>query len=261
MSATDANLDVADEACAPATGYLVETQKPLQALIFLLPLITLYEVGLIRYGTDETAQVELDIFARRILEVFLAWFGIGGVALPGIIVVVVLLCMHLVRRDPWHIVPRHYLFMAAESLALALPMFVLSLVLFRSPPVAQVMTETGPDALYNVPLVGRLLFNLGAGIYEELVFRLIALALLHWLLVDVFKMEHLYGSIVAISVSALAFAAYHLNLGQPEVIDWLTLGFRTVAGLYFAAIYLMRGFGVVVGTHATYDVLVELFRA
>jgi len=262
LSDTDPKMDTHDGGEAPAQpfGYLIETQKPLQALIFLLPLIGLYEAGLIRYGYDASHQVQLDIFARRMLEVFLTWFGIGGIALPGIIVITVLLSMHLVRGDPWRFVPRHYLFMAAESLALAMPLFVLSLVLFRAPQAAQSMVAAAPDALNDVPLMGRLVFNLGAGIYEEMVFRLVALAVLHFCLVDVVGLRERTGAILAIFISALAFAFYHFNPAQTPSIDTLTLAFRTVAGLYFASLYLVRGFGIVVGTHAIYDVLVELFQ-
>jgi hypothetical protein len=32
--------------------------------------------------------------------------------------------------------------------------------------------------------------------------------------------------------------------------------FRTVAGLYFTLLFVLRGFGVAVGAHAGYDVLV-----
>ena len=35
--------------------------------------------------------------------------------------------------------------------------------------------------------------------------------------------------------------------------------FRTLAGLYFAWLYCVRGFGIAVGAHAGYDVLVGLF--
>jgi hypothetical protein len=32
--------------------------------------------------------------------------------------------------------------------------------------------------------------------------------------------------------------------------------FLTAAGLYFGMLYILRGFGITVGTHALYDVLV-----
>ena len=50
--------------------------------------------------------------------------------------------------------------------------------------------------------------------------------------------------------SAIAFAVYH----QPtHPTEWATY---TLSGVYLGTVYVMRGFGIVVGTHALYDVLV-----
>ena len=106
--------------------------------------------------------------------------------------------------------------------------------------------------------LGDVLLSMGAGIYEELLFRLIGIAMLHMILVDLLALPEHWGAIGAVIGSAIGFAMYHF----PSFTDVrLGLGlFYTVAGVYFALIYVTRGFGIVVGTHALYDVLVVTLR-
>jgi hypothetical protein len=37
--------------------------------------------------------------------------------------------------------------------------------------------------------------------------------------------------------------------------------FRTIGGLFFSALYVLRGFGITAWTHALYDILVLVVRA
>jgi len=59
-------------------------------------------------------------------------------------------------------------------------------------------------------------------------------------------------------LSSLAFAgAHHLGpLGEP--FQWYAFLFRASAGIFFAALFVYRGFGIAAGTHAAYDMLVGL---
>ena len=103
-------------------------------------------------------------------------------------------------------------------------------------------------------------FSIGAGIYEELVFRLLGIVAVHALLADVFRVKHKPAAAVAVAVSAVAFALYH-PFDTYNPLQWTSrdighFAFYTLAGLYFAAIYVYRGFGIVAATHAIYDVLV-----
>jgi membrane protease YdiL (CAAX protease family) len=59
-------------------------------------------------------------------------------------------------------------------------------------------------------------------------------------------------------ISSLAFALYHY-LGN-EAFSWRSLVFRTVAGVYFAGLFLLRGFGVTAFSHSCYDIFVISLR-
>jgi len=239
---------------ALALRYFENTLRPLQSAFFLLPLIVIYEVGLVRYGTVAIDRTARDIYARRLLYDFFEWFGISGYYLPGLVVMVVLVSMHFAHRDSWRFEPRHYIYMGAESIALALPLFVFSLVLFRGGRVSSA------GDMHTLLWQGQLVFSIGAGIYEELLFRLICLAVLHGLFADVFGLTSWVSAVLSIALSAIAFALYHFNFTEQNPFVWSLFLFYTLAGIYFAGIYLARGFGVAAASHAMYDVLVVLFQ-
>ena len=84
----------------------------------------------------------------------------------------------------------------------------------------------------------------------------ILIALVHFLLVDLARLRSTTGGLIAVLVSAVAFAMYHdVNLPGGG-LDWRLAGFYSVAGLYFAMLFVVRGFGVVVAVHALYDIIV-----
>ena len=234
--------------------YFLRSQQPLQALIFLLPLIVLYELGALFYATPVTGR---RLSARSYMQDFLELFGAVGDYLPGLAVVVVLLAWHVAQRDRWRFQPWLYPGMLLESAALAVPLLVFGVltgpqraaaVLAAPPPLA------GSVDLGSMPWQAALVFSIGAGIYEELVFRLAAIALVHLLLVDVLEIPERRGAVLAVLASALLFAGYHFTEDNP--FTWPRFVFYFAAGLYFAVIYVLRGFGIVAAAHAFYDIMI-----
>jgi membrane protease YdiL (CAAX protease family) len=147
--------------------------------------------------------------------------------------------------------------MGLESLLLSIPLFVLMLVGWGA---LRQMGLQGPDAAGGGTLdwPAQMVYSVGAGIYEELLFRLIAIALIHMFLVDALALPQQTGAFGAIAVSATFFALYHFSPRNP--FDFTRFVFYSAAGVYFAAIYLLRGFGIVAGTHAMYDILVVVLQ-
>jgi membrane protease YdiL (CAAX protease family) len=110
-------------------------------------------------------------------------------------------------------------------------------------------------------LLANIVTGIGAGIYEELVFRLILICLLIMLFQDAFKLSHENAIVLSIMISAALFSAHHhidFLSGQPNANDPFDLSefvFRTIAGIYFAILYAIRGFGITAGTHAFYNII------
>ncbi|HEY5504035.1 MAG TPA: hypothetical protein VIK28_02670, partial [Sedimentisphaerales bacterium] len=67
--------------------------------------------------------------------------------------------------------------------------------------------------------------------------------------------------------SAGLFGAHHHidfltgRANQGDLFDWAKFAFRTTAGVYFAALFAIRGFGITAGTHAFYDIIATLINA
>ena len=157
----------------------------------------------------------------------------------------ILLCWHLARRDKWHVNFGTLIGMTAESVLLALPLLALSREIARYVPLAM-LRASRQDVV---------IMSLGAGVYEELVFRLVLFTLLSLLLKDVIQARGWTVNLGIVLLSALAFSCYHY-LSPLEHFQWRSFAFRTLAGIYFGMLFLFRGFGITAATHASYDILI-----
>jgi len=233
------------------------SKRPLQILTFLLPLILLYELSLVMLLRSEHGVLTNN--AHKTLLKFFAAFGVApnsGFYLGGIAVVVVLLVWHILNRDEWTVDYRAAGLMALESLALTLPLLVLGQLITRLLAVSWLVADTGvTTSLNELGALSKFAISVGAGLYEELMFRMLLIAVVHTLLVDVGKATHQMGAIIAVFVSAAAFTAYHPLTTETGSLSAQKVAFYFVAGLYFGAVYVMRGFGIVVAVHALYDII------
>jgi membrane protease YdiL (CAAX protease family) len=97
----------------------------------------------------------------------------------------------------------------------------------------------------------------GAGIYEEIVFRLILMTAINWLLLVVWTPDA-WAKFIAIVASALVFSFAHHIGPYGEDFEKRVFIFRLMAGMYFALLFQWRGFGITAGAHACYDVMVGI---
>jgi membrane protease YdiL (CAAX protease family) len=118
----------------------------------------------------------------------------------------------------------------------------------------------GSGMIASQGIVTRAVMSIGAGVYEETVFRLLLLGGVAWALERGLGLARWVAVGVAFVVSSLLFSAMH---HIPPYGDPLHLGvftFRFLAGLCFAALFWFRGFAVAVYAHALYDLYVLLVR-
>jgi hypothetical protein len=99
--------------------------------------------------------------------------------------------------------------------------------------------------------------SLGAGFYEELMFRVLLFG------GGVLFVRLVFGGIVKFVVvcfwallTAAIFSAWHYIGPHGDPWDVRTFVFRWVCGLVFTFIYAFRGFAPAVWTHALYDIWV-----
>jgi len=245
---------------AAGTSYWATSRRPLQILVFLLPLVVLYELGLALLLRSESGIITNK--AHESLLRFFDAFGINassGLFLGGLAIVIVLLVWHLLVREPWKVDLAAAGLMALESLVLVAPLLVIGRIVSQVAGLAGVaaaLPSTAPGvALSDLDPWSEVAISVGAGLYEELLFRMMLIAALHTLLVDVGKASHRVGTGIALVVSSAAFAAYHPLADATGGFSFSRLIFYFLAGLYFGAVYIVRGFGVVVAVHAFYDIL------
>jgi membrane protease YdiL (CAAX protease family) len=95
----------------------------------------------------------------------------------------------------------------------------------------------------------------GAGIYEEVLFRLALLPPLTALLRQPASLRK-WATPLAVAMTSLLFSAAHHAGPAGEPFDWFRFTYRTLAGGVFAALFVLRGFGITAASHALYDLLV-----
>jgi membrane protease YdiL (CAAX protease family) len=257
-------------------SYLERTSRPVYAIVFLLPFIIFYELGTIFINTDVLSQTEIRVVAFVWLQELLRYLGFGGKflwAAPALLVIVILLAYQLVSGKRWWVSFTDIIPMTLECILLAIPLIVLSLFLHSSSVASnsssQYVSAASRLAAVTQPapsLLADIVTGIGAGIYEELLFRLILICVLLLLFQDVFGLGKNNSIVLAVLVSAALFGAHHhldFLTGRPnqaDFFDWPKFIFRTMAGVYFAALFAIRGFGITAGTHAFYDIIATLIN-
>jgi hypothetical protein len=106
--------------------------------------------------------------------------------------------------------------------------------------------------------------SIEAGVFEEIVFRLCLVGILFWAGLQLFNGRRDRAAVFAVVLGAVIFALCHV--ARPDAAHLASARGRLhalfffVSGLYFSALFTMRGLGVAVYTHVLYDVAVLIAR-
>jgi hypothetical protein len=220
--------------------YVRQTQRPLSSLAFVLLPLLIYQLGTLYYGTD--------LLAPRDLAKLLRYFGATASYLPPLLILVELVLLHVLHRHPWKLRPVYLAGMLAESVAWTVPLFSLNYLTSRFL-AAGAASQPRNAAQF-------LLRALGAGIYEEFIFRLMFISLLLLILVDLIGLRRDLAGVIAVALGAVLFSLYHLTgaeLRGAAPFPWDDAIFRGLAGAYLGGLFVGRGFGIAVGTHAWWN--------
>ncbi len=236
--------------------YFSLTRTHSYSLLFALPLLLLYEAGAVYISRVEGSQLRNG--ADVLLQTLLAIGGIQGtmaLALAALAAGCILIVLERRRRKvPLRVVP--FFAMAAESLLYAA---ALGIVVGSA---THWLLHGLPLALAQSPIASlspaeALVLSLGAGLYEELLFRVIVVGGLFAALRGSGLTTGQAGTLSVLAASVI-FAGFHYvgPFGDPwELSSFL---FRFLAGVLFSVLFLLRGFGITAWTHALYDVMVIL---
>lgn len=233
------------------------SRAPRYSLLFALPLLVCYEAAAFLLSGDAIAGVRngADVLLKSL---FVAFGGQRGLLAFDLLLVAVgaVLILRDRHRNPAPMRGRIFVGMLAESavggLVFGAVAGLLTALLLQGVPRLMV----GPVAALSVPT--QLTVALGAGIYEELLFRVLLVGGLAFFGRRVLGWHPVTAGIVAAVLGATIFSAFHYvgPYGDPFALH--SFIFRLIAGLLFSAMYLVRGFGITAWTHALYDVFLIL---
>jgi hypothetical protein len=112
--------------------------------------------------------------------------------------------------------------------------------------------------LTAMPWPTRLMLSLGAGLYEELFFRVVLVTGLAAGARVLLGASRKVAGIFAAVIGAFIFSAFHYIGPYGDQLQLQSFVFRMLSGLAFSGLYLLRGFGITAWTHALYDAFLLL---
>lgn len=228
----------------------------LTSLVLVFPLFLIYQVGVLFTLPLLNGADFLTVFLFRNLglstSAYLGYTAIVAAAFAASVVV-------LRRRQQFDpgLVWRVFIESGIYALTMgSLIVFVMTRVFGISPR----LSGGGVGGIATQGFGTRIVMSLGAGVYEETVFRLGLMAGLTALLERGIGLRRWVAVTLGLVSSSLLFSAMHHipPYGDPFTIGVFT--FRVLAGACFGLLFWFRGFAVAVYTHALYDLYVLVVR-
>ena len=223
------------------------------SLLFALPLLLAYEVtaAVLGHGEPQAIRNGADVLLK---SVFITLLGARGPLVFGALLIGVSLWLVVrdMRAHGPRLSPRIFAGMMAESmvLALAFGVVVASITTRVLAPFAAVVQAP----MEQLDTATQLMVSLGAGLYEELLFRVLLVGAIAAFGTRALGWRPVTAGAVAVGVGALIFSAFHYIGPFGDRLEAGSFTFRLIAGIFFSALFVTRGFGITAWTHALYDV-------
>lgn len=228
-----------------ALTYFRESRDFATGFLLIVPLLLGYEIGIV------LLRSEVINWAHGIIRLVFHMLGWAEpVLFAGIVAMLVVVA--LARAERLRIDAELFGLMLAESVLYACALGLVCTAVTRR--LVVMGTSCGSTLAHDLVL------SVGAGVYEELLFRVVLLGAVYYGLKRWTKVKPGAAMFVAIVGSSLVFSLCHHVGPYGEPWEAWRLVYRFVMGVAFAAIYIYRGIGIVVYTHALYDVFVSLSR-
>lgn len=226
--------------------YVRLSRTPWYSLVFILPLVVLYELlaVMVNWGSAVEWRNAADVVLRQLLEIF-------GLSTPYILGTVALL--GLLAAWSW----QHRIYGSTTVSGTILVGMLLesclwaALLLVALTATSRFLMLSTADSVLMTAFLA-----VGAGIYEEGLFRLIMISGLLFFFRRVLVWHSVPARGIAVAVAAVLFALFHHIGPAAEPFDWNSFGYRSVAGVLLGTLYMVRGFGITAYAHTIYDLLV-----
>ena len=227
------------------------------SILFALPLLLGYEV--LAAALARPGKPELRNGADALLRAaFTAVAGRrGSLVFIGVIVVVgIALVLRDLRQSRDRLRPGIFAGMLGESVLLASVFGIVVGVTTAKLLGSLHALSLGP--IDQTTWSTRMMLSLGAGLYEELFFRVLLVTGIAAGARIILGLGAKASGVIAASAGALIFSAFHYIGPYGDKLELQSFVFRALSGLAFSGLYLMRGFGITAWTHALYDAFLLL---
>lgn len=212
-----------------------------------LPIFVLYHLGVMFLPVRNAADVVTQELVALAHNDRIAYAGLTVGA--GALFVAVLLMLGRGQSLRW----QSFAWLAAEGVAYAIAMRLVANAV-----IGELFLAAGIEGSFT-----GFVMSLGAGLYEEIAFRVVlfglGLSCLRVLFRPATRWRRVLLGLGWAVVCAVIFSAWHHVGTLGDAFDARVFVFRTVCALVFTLIYLTRGFAPVVWTHVIYDVWVLAF--
>lgn len=240
------------ETASSVKSYFRNTHTLLYSYLISLPLLLLYEILIFvaQPDADQVVRISVDVWIKTLFS----YFGQDVMSITLILVALLGIFVLYRERNKLQTLKAGYFF----TMLLEASVYAFFLALIITSTVSTLLQIAAPDTVASLSTLQQLALSLGAGLYEELFFRVILVSLLLFGL-KIFVEKEWIRFTVAIIIAAFLFSLVHYvgSLGDP-----FTMGsflFRFLFGLALNAVYIYRGFGMAAWTHAIYDIMVVAY--
>tara|TARA_B100000965_G_scaffold403277_1_gene431009 strand:- start:4385 stop:5089 length:705 start_codon:yes stop_codon:yes gene_type:complete len=225
--------------------YLQKSKSPFYSFIVTLPMFLLYELGIFLMRGTEFSYVKNG--ADVLIEDMISTLGFDIFYISSSIFLLAFFIIAYLQKknyDSFEIYKSYILIILLESLFYAFLLF-----LFLGNVSLYLMDVSVENIQFNIIL------SLGAGIYEELIFRVFSIFIFYQLIVFIFKsMTHFSAQFFALLLSSILFSLFHFMGAESFSQEAFTI--RFIAGILLGILYINRGFGITAITHSFYDIFV-----
>ena len=227
-------------------SYFLQTRSSFYSFLFTIPLFFIYEVGILFLSKDDILVVRngADFLMRSILESFgiFGLYGLGAIFLIGFIITYIFFFNDKSNKS----IRADYLFiMVFESVCWALVLYFLlsKFMLVLMNPIGKTITQ-------------QVTLAVGAGIYEEFLFRVMLISGLTGIIGFVFLWSEKVRKAAALIIAAGIFSAFHFVGDYGDFFSMELFLLRFFAGIILGILYIARGFGITAYAHSIYDLIV-----
>lgn len=233
--------------------YFSLSRNDFYSIIVVTPLFILYQtLGFFNnYESDLIVKNSADVFIRH----FFQHFSLKHAGLIHLICFMLIISFIVFKNKDLFIsseLKLSFLFgMIAESFLHSISLLVFMSLTYKLLPLS--------IFLFNNHIMENIYLSIGAGIWEELLFRYFLISFLLFIFNKIMYDFSSLSYIMIIIISSALFSYYHFIGIYSDIINISIFVYRFIAGIILSIIFIFRGLGIAVYTHTFYDLYLVVF--